>query len=327
MVFSSPECNFPVYSPLENKRRFCCLFLVIKVVHIRIRSVLSVTPHPPTDDQCLHFVAFPSRYFPYMAGWACTWHAFLETEHIHVLSGYLLFFHFMYHSHSFVLININPSILLNGCIVFHWIDALWFNQYTIVKQLSPSFLPFFFLVKQNFKHHDNFIFVSFLVIYLGYISRYEIYWITESAHFNDKLKYIINLFLTFFQFSFMIASLFLELHLALLLTFDPMLLTWPSWKFTYNWAATLAVWDIQGSPRGRKWPLQFTEKGWYDLFKQKIFKVVSLQYCIYTSKYGKWNGFIRSLSFHIRVKVKWGQEDGEWTHGCCSHGPHYVVKF
>lgn len=137
------------------------------------------------------------------------------------------FFHFMYHWHSFVLININPSVL-NDCIVFHWTDALWFNQYTIVKQLSPSFLPSFFLVKQNLKRHDNFIFVSFLVIYLGYISRYEIYWISESAHFNDKLKYIINLFLMFFQFSFMIASLFLEWHLALLPTFDQMLLTWPT---------------------------------------------------------------------------------------------------
>ena len=72
MVFSSPECNVPVYSPLENKIRYCCLILVIKVVHIRIRSVLSVTPRAPTDDQCLHFVAFPSRYFAYMAVWACT---------------------------------------------------------------------------------------------------------------------------------------------------------------------------------------------------------------------------------------------------------------
>lgn len=73
--FSSAECSFPVYTPLENKRGFCCLFLVIKVVHTRVRKnwrVLSVTPHPPLTTSKPHFVAFPSRCFPYMAVWACT---------------------------------------------------------------------------------------------------------------------------------------------------------------------------------------------------------------------------------------------------------------
>lgn len=57
--------------------------------------------------------------------------------------------------------------------------------------------------------------------------------------------------------------------------------------------------------------ISFQKKDSTNLFKRKIFKVVSLQYCIYTSKYGKCNGFIIALSLHIRVKVKWGQEDGE----------------
>lgn len=189
MVFSSAECNFPVYSPLENKRGFCCLFLVIKVVHTRVRKtdMYFLYPPPPNWQPVFTFCGISFQVLSLYGSVGMYMTCCFRNRTLSCAVWLFAFFHFMYHWHSFVLININPSVL-NDCIVFHWTDALWFNQYTIVKQLSPSFLPSFFLVKQNFKRHDNFIFVSFLVIYLGYISRYEIYWISESAHFNDKLS-------------------------------------------------------------------------------------------------------------------------------------------
>lgn len=123
-------------------------------------------------------------------------HTFFGKRNTFICCLVICLFHSMHPWHSFVLIGINLSyssywlysVPLNPCTIIYWINMLLLNN---------SLFHFFCLLRQNLKHCCNLIFVAFLMIFLGLISRSRISWIKGFIYFNNNFDTRYQIVLSF----------------------------------------------------------------------------------------------------------------------------------